>query len=290
MNAPTATATLQSLQVANRPPAANLPAVRMGFDTAAGFDLLNRVAKAFASSDLVPQQYRGNVANCIVATEMASRMGASPLLVMQNLYLVHGNPGWSAKFLIATVNTCGRFRSLQYEWRGEEGKKSRACRAWTIEKETGTRLEGVWIDWKMVEDEGWSKKKDSKWLTMPDQMFIYRSSSFWTRAYAPELSMGLMTEDELHDTFDLQADGSYTITTEALKNVTVPASAADVIGPPADEPKEPAVPLLDRMSAAKTMAELDAIAADIPSLDDEAFDIANKAYDMERARVAGEAR
>ena len=37
--------------------------VRTGFDTLEGFELMQRVAKMFSSSDLVPQQYRGNAAN-----------------------------------------------------------------------------------------------------------------------------------------------------------------------------------------------------------------------------------
>ncbi|MDO6658942.1 hypothetical protein, partial [Anaerobacillus sp. 1_MG-2023] len=78
----------------------------------------------------VPQQYRDNIANCIIALEMANRMGASPMMVMQNLYIVHGNPGWSSKFLIATFNQCGRYTSLRYEWDADR----KGCRAWAIEK------------------------------------------------------------------------------------------------------------------------------------------------------------
>ena len=177
--------------------------VRTGFDTLEGFELMQRVAKMFSSSDLVPQQYRGNAANCIIALDMANRIGANPLLAMQNLYVVHGTPGWSSKFLIATVNACGRFTSLRYEWRGEPGQPEYGCRAWAIERETGERLEGIWVTWKMVNAEGWSKKSGSKWLTMPDQMFVYRAAAFWQRAYAPELAMGLQTVEDLDDVIDV---------------------------------------------------------------------------------------
>ena len=64
--------------------------------------------------------YQGekNLPNCIVALEMANRIKMSPLMVMQNLYIVHGNPGWSSKFLIAALNVSGRFSPIRYEWRG----------------------------------------------------------------------------------------------------------------------------------------------------------------------------
>lgn len=213
-----ATATVASLRNLQAAPQreTHLPAVSAGFFDLQGFELLQRVAKAFASSTLVPQQYQGNVANCMIALNLARRLGADELMVMQNLYIVHGNPGWSAKFLIACVNTCGRYTSLRYEWRGTPGADDYGCRAWAIEKSTGERLNGAWVDWKMVKAEGWHSKNGSKWKTMPDQMFIYRSAAFWQRGYAPEISMGLLSAEELADVVDVRADGSFTVTTEAL--------------------------------------------------------------------------
>jgi hypothetical protein len=192
------------------PPAApqqrqnNAVATRAGFFDLDSFELMQRVAKGFASSDLVPQAYRGNVANTMIALDMASRIGAAPLMIMQNLYIVHGTPGWSAKFLIATINQCGRFSSLRYEWKGEAGKPDFGCRAWAIETSTGERLDGIWVTWAMVNAEGWDKKPGTKWKTMPDQMFVYRAAAFWQRAYAPELGMGLQTVEDLHDVVDVQ--------------------------------------------------------------------------------------
>ena len=105
----------QALQLAESRDVAVMP----GFNSQGSWELANRIGKAFAASSLVPQQYQGNVANCIVALEMANRMGASPLMVMQNLYIVHGNPGWSSKFLVACFNQCGRFSALRYEWNAD---------------------------------------------------------------------------------------------------------------------------------------------------------------------------
>ncbi|WP_341959247.1 hypothetical protein [Pseudomonas sp. RC10] len=199
-------------------------AVAMSFFDLDGFALMQRIANAFTQSNLVPKQYQGNLPNCMIALDMAQRIGANPLMVMQNLYVVHGTPSWSSKFLIATVNTCGRYSTLRYEWQGTKGKDDFGCRAWAIEKETGERLDGIWVTWKMVKAEGWSSKNGSKWLTMEDQMFIYRAAAFWQRAYAPDIGMGLITEEEARDTFDAQrtADGSYSIGLADLQMVTAP--------------------------------------------------------------------
>lgn len=217
MNEPTTLAELQkSSAVAQR----QSSQVSMSFFNMDGFELMQRIAKAFAASDLVPKQYQGNLPNCMIALDMAQRIGANPLQVMQNLYVVHGTPGWSSKFLIATVNTCGRFSTMRYEWKGEPGEEGFGCRAWAIEKATGERLDGIWVTWKMVNAEGWANKNGSKWRTMEDQMFIYRAASFWQRAYAPELGMGLQTEEELQDVYDARKDsgGAYAVDLDDLRN------------------------------------------------------------------------
>lgn len=220
--------TVAEQSIATRQPGA---VVRAGFFDLEGFELLQRVAKAFAASTLVPEAYRNNVPNCMIALNLSSRLRADELMVMQNLYIVHGNPGWSSKFLIASVNTCGRFETLRYEWRGKEGDDNYGCRAWTIEKSTGERLNGVWIDWKMVKAEGWSKKNGSKWLTMADQMFIYRSAAFWQRGYAPEISMGLNSHEELIDTVEVRSDGSFSIRGEYDDARDGRAPTAEVVQP-----------------------------------------------------------
>ncbi len=225
MNAPTPIAALRAPQQTEV-----TRAVQAGFFDLQGFELLQRVAKAFATSSLVPQQYQSNVANCMIALNLARRLGADELMVMQNLYIVHGNPGWSAKFLIACVNTCGRFTSLRYEWRGEPNKPEFGCRAWAVEKETGERLNGAWVDWKMVRAEKWDAKSGSKWLTMPEQMFMYRSAAFWQRGYAPEISMGLMSAEELIDVVSVREDGTVSVTSESLRSdmATIDADSGEI--------------------------------------------------------------
>jgi Lar family restriction alleviation protein len=80
-------------QSARDPRAARMPVVD-GLERPAGLRAHAARAKALANSTLVPQQYQNNLPNCLIALEMAQRIGASPLMVMQNLYIVHGRPGW----------------------------------------------------------------------------------------------------------------------------------------------------------------------------------------------------
>lgn len=170
-----------------------------GFDSSAGFDLLQRQAKVFANSDLLPPQFKNNLPNCIIGMEMARRMGANPMAVFQNLYIVHGKPGWSSTFIIASINSGGRFTPLRFEFQSAQGKDDWGCRAFATEKETNERLDGPWVTWAMAKAEGWVDKSGSKWKTMPELMFRYRAATFWGRLYCPETLMGMQTAEELED-------------------------------------------------------------------------------------------
>lgn len=199
------------------------PLVRAGFGDSESFALLQRMANALAQSTLVPQAYQNNLPNCIIALELAGRIGASPLMVAQNLYIVHGKPAWSSQFLIAAINQCGRYTSLRYEWKGEENTDSWSCRAWALEKSTGERVQGAAVTLKMAKDQGWYGRKDSKWPSMTELMMTYRAATYFARTNAPELTMGLRSEDEERDVIDVQetAPGQFSTTTEKLRTETV---------------------------------------------------------------------
>lgn len=161
------------------------------------FDHMQRVAKMYASSSLIPKEYQNNVQNTVIALEMANRIGANPLMVMQNLYIVHGKPSWSSTFIISAINSCGKFSPLRFEESGEGDEYG--VRAWAYDKETKDRLDGVKVTKAMVRGEGWADKNGSKWKTMPELMFRYRAATFFGRLYAPEILMGMHSVDEIED-------------------------------------------------------------------------------------------
>lgn len=209
------------------------------------FELSQRIAKMLSSSTLVPEQYRATtkvkagkdnfnnwvykdepnpngLANCVIALNMANRMGADPLMVMQNLYLIEGRPAWSSQFIMASINSSGRFSALRFElvdlgekeieyttteWVNRKKEtlvkkikiNDMSCVAFAIERETGERIESSKITIEMAVKEGWFTKNGSKWQTMPEQMLRYRAASFFGRVYAPELLMGLRSADEEQD-------------------------------------------------------------------------------------------
>lgn len=165
------------------------------------FELSQRAASALAASTLVPQQFR-NVANALIAIDMANRLKCSPLMVMQQLYVVQGKPSWSAQFVIAAINACGRFTPLRFDLTGVD--MNRQCHAEATDRATGQIIEGPVVTMQMAKAEGWMDKSGSKWKTMPELMLRYRAGTFFGRLYAPDVLMGLYTQDEALDIANVQ--------------------------------------------------------------------------------------
>lgn len=169
---------------------------------------MEKAARIYADSAFVPDHFRGNIANVLIAMDMALLMNMNAFMLMRTMYIIHGKPGFEAKFVIALMNKSGLFKDpLEYEWRSERGKSDWGCRATAVRRSTGKKIEGPWVDWAMVVAEGWNvdkKKKDggfqkSKWNTMPELMFPYRAATFFGRLNCPDLLMGMQTADELED-------------------------------------------------------------------------------------------
>lgn len=166
------------------------------------FEHSQRVAKMLSVSSLVPKEYQNNIPNIMIALEMANRIGASPLMVMQNLNIIQGRPSWSSQFIISALNSCKRFTPLRFKMDGEGDEYG--CTAWAKDH-SGEILEGPKVTWKMANAEGWATKGGSKWKTMPELMFRYRAAAFFGRLYAPDVLMGMGTTDESEDIANVES-------------------------------------------------------------------------------------
>ena len=260
-----------------------LAEVNAGFGTLKSFELMMRQAKMLATSTLVPTSYRAQtevkeygkvvgyednpsaISNCVIALNMASRMQADPLMVMQNLHMIEGRPSWSSQFIIAAINSCGRYSPLRFEITepSEEvevpytstewikGTKTavpkkvkvrhQSCYAWVIEKATGERLKSPVVSVAMAIAEGWLTKNGSKWQTMPDMMLRYRAASFFGRFYAPELLMGLKSSEEEYETIIVEHEEEIVppkpVGVDELKKPRQPKKPVEQTQEVADEPE-----------------------------------------------------
>ncbi|MFN4367135.1 MAG: recombinase RecT [Acinetobacter sp.] len=289
--------------------------VEANFNTYRGFQAMHHMAESLANSTIIPEAFRNTlmvkdrydaqakkwiyrpeanpngVSNCIIALNMAQRLGADPMMIMQNLYLVDGRPSWSSQFIIAAINSSGRYSPLRFditggdeeveipyavtEWVYNQATKKKEpvesnqtarvknykCVAWVVEKATGERLESTPITMEMAVKEGWYQKNGSKWQSMPEQMLRYRAASFFGRIYAPDLLMGLRTqEEEMESIIDITpepAPQEAPQTLDSIKQNVVKEVATDA--PAEEKPKR------SRQTQTKTFTqEVEAPVEDIP--------------------------
>lgn len=168
------------------------------FGSSNNFVMATNMANTLAASTIIPKEYQGNAANCMIAIEQAVRLKVSPMMVMQNLFVIQGRPSWSSKFLIAAINGSGKFdMELQFEETRDAKGKPFSCLAWTMKD--GRRIDGMVVDMDMASAEGWLTKNCSKWKTMPQLMLRYRAASFFSSLNCPELTLGLYTKEEAMD-------------------------------------------------------------------------------------------
>ena len=154
------------------------------------FESAQRIAASLADSALVPNAYRGQqgLPNCIVAIEIANRMGMSPFQVMQNLNVIHGRPSWSSQFIIGLIQGCGRFDGFTYN------ETADSCQCFAVLKTSGEQVSGPKITLDMARKEGWTK--NTKWSTMPQTMLRYRAASAFGRFHIPDLILGIQSVEE----------------------------------------------------------------------------------------------
>lgn len=168
------------------------------------------VALANSPEGMIPQTYAGNVGACANACDMALRMGVTPLFVMQNLYVVYGQPTWSGKSCKALIDNSGEFAGrTRYRMEGQEGTENWGCRLIGVDKLTGEKVEGPKVTVKMAKDLGWWDKKGSYWPRMTEMMLKYRAAAYFARAECPEVLMGANIDYEAGNG-DAEEDGGMT--------------------------------------------------------------------------------
>jgi hypothetical protein len=272
------------------------------------FSLMQRQARLFAQSPLIPQHLRNGtpeqaMANCYIAMTIADRMGEDRMTVMQNIHIVHGTAGFKAQYMIARANASGVFKD-GIDWTIEGKGKDLSVTAFATLASTGRRVE-ITVDMVMAEAEGWTK--NPKYKTMPEIMLRYRSGTFLVRMYAPQVMLGYQTVEEREDLGFAAAPIAEPLTGQALLDQAAPAETIDaetgevseeVPAQPgfnlADDSDDPAVAKADELIAAMDAATdakaLEKLIGEAerhkPAMPDEIQMKLEVAYSRNRGRVA----
>lgn len=157
------------------------------------------MASMLSKSTIIPANYMNRPENCYIALDMASRMGMSPLVVMQNLYVIQGKPSFSGGAIASMIRSNPQFKNVELNYVGEEGKDTWGAYVTAERTSNGKILKGGTVTIATAKKEGWYQKSGSKWQTMPEIMLGYRAYAWFGRIYAPELMMGMQSVEEVQD-------------------------------------------------------------------------------------------
>lgn len=163
----------------------------------AKFEQMQRIAGLMKVSSLMPDHLtKGNaqqcMANCFLVTNQAIRWGLDPFAVAPCTYVVRGKLGFEGKLIAAIVNTRSGLRGrLSYTFEGAENTDARTI-----------TVSGTFLD----EDEprtitlsvGKAKTDNKMWRDDPDQKLVYSGATKWARRHAPEVILGVLSDDDLN--------------------------------------------------------------------------------------------
>lgn len=163
-----------------------------------------RIATAMSKSEMVPKHFQNKPMDCFLGLQIAKRMNLDPFAVLQNLYVVHGTPAFSAKFLIAMANKSGTFSTpIMFRWEGD--KDTLKATAYAKHAASG---EEVSFEFSMEDAKAEGYTKNPKYKSMGRLMLAYRAATLFTRLFCPETAMGSVTVEEVEDMKYAKGDAS----------------------------------------------------------------------------------
>lgn len=200
------------------------------------FELGQRAATMLSKSNLTPKRFQNSVADCHGALVVAARMGLTPWEVMQNLYVVHGQMAWSSKFLIARMESSGRYAVLDYEIVNDPAGSSEppenwACRMYGVLSrkvhDQVVRVDGPWISYGMAYAAGWVSRKDSYWKVEPELMLRYRAAARFASVHHPGASLGFLTREEMSDMGEAEREADQRSAADLSERLRAAATAVE---------------------------------------------------------------
>ena len=150
-----------------------------------------RIATSGQGQSLLPDIYRGNPANVLIAVNLGAAMGLSPAESLYRIAVIKGKPSASAELIAANVRKAGH----KLRVKGDET----TCTAQII------RADDPDYPFEVTRDMAWAKgmglDKNDNYRKQPGTMLQWRAISAAARLACPEALYGVAyTPDELAET------------------------------------------------------------------------------------------
>lgn len=208
--------------------------------TPTSIDEAMRFADMLSKSALVPKDYQGNPANCVIAMQWGMEIGLQPMQAMQSIAVINGRPAIWGDAMIALVKGSGLLDSIDED----VGEDAATCTVKRRGEQPVSRTFSM-ADAKRAGLAG----KQGPWTQYPRRMMQMRARAWALRDVFPDVLRGVFVADEAQDM-------------PPEHDITPPAAAPML--PPAASKTE----AVKRKIAKAKGASLDAVLADIAAAPD----------------------
>lgn len=159
--------------------------------TPRSLDEAMKYAEVIASSDIVPQDYKGKPGNVLIAMQMGIELGLPALQAIQNIAVVNGRPAVYGDSLMAIARSHPTCEYIQETF--DDPKMVATCRA----KRKGQPEEVRTFSQMEAETAGlWGK---NTWKAYPKRMLQMRARSYAVRDVWPDALRGIAMAEEVQD-------------------------------------------------------------------------------------------
>lgn len=143
-----------------------------------------------ADSDLVPKDFKGKPANCLIAIQWGAELGLKPLQALQNLAIINGRPALWGDAVIALVRSSPL---CEYITESDDGDTA-VCRV----KRRGESEEVRTFSMEDAKAAGLAGKA-GPWTQYPKRMRQMRARAFALRDVFPDVLRGMPIAEEVMD-------------------------------------------------------------------------------------------
>ena len=149
-----------------------------------------RLAEMFSKSAMVPKQYQGNAANCLVAMAYGDSLGMAPLQAMQSVAVVNGVPALYGDGMLALVQASAVFESIEESI--EDG--AAVC---TVKRRGMKPVQRIFTADDAKRAGLWGKQ--GPWQQYPARMLQMRARSWALRDAFADVLRGIQSVEEVRD-------------------------------------------------------------------------------------------
>ena len=152
-----------------------------------------KFSEVISKSGLVPKDYQGKPANCLVAIQWGMELGLAPLQALQNIAVINGKPSVYGDSLLAMVRADDRCMGV------EETQEGGVATCIVKRRLPDGSIEEVKRTFSMKQAQQAGLSNRPTWKAYPDRMLQHRARGNALRDAFPDVLRGIITSEEAQD-------------------------------------------------------------------------------------------